>query len=153
MGHALAGEEPLDETDCFLEAVETLAETRPEIKPERLVLALVPAPADAEDEPSVREVVERRRQLRGQPGVAEGVRGDEQSEPRRRRERRDCRQARPALELGVAPVALVGEQVVVEPDRIEPRALGREGRIPQRRPVGALDPEGRSESHLGIVER
>ena len=43
--------------------------------------ALEPGAADAEDGPAVADVVERRRELRGEPGVAERVRADHQPEP------------------------------------------------------------------------
>ena len=41
------------------------------------------------------------------------------------------RERRPALELGVAPVALVGEQVIVEPERVPAGALDREAGVAQ----------------------
>jgi len=46
------------------------------------------------------------------------------------------------------PVALVGEEVIVEPDAVETGALRGEGGVAKLRPVGSLDPEGRTESHL-----
>ena len=53
----------------------------PEVRdPERLVLALEPRAADPEDRPAARHVVERRGELRGEPGVAERVGADHQPE-------------------------------------------------------------------------
>ena len=151
MRDLLAGEQPLDQPDRLLQPVEPLAEARPEIEPECFVLALEPAAADAEDEPAVRKVIERRRQLRGEARVAERVRGDEQAELRRCRERREGGERRPALELGGAPVALVGEEVVVEPQAVEPGRLRREAGFAQLRPAGPLDPERGAELHGRIV--
>ena len=47
----------------------------PNVDAERLVLALDPRAADAEDRAAVGDVVEGRGELRGEAGVAEGVRG------------------------------------------------------------------------------
>ena len=148
---ALAGEQPLDQTHRFLEPVEALAEAGPEIEPERVVLAPEPARADPEDEPAARDVVERRRELCGEARIAKRVRGDQQAQPGAGRQGRERGQRGPALELRVVPVALVGEEVIVEPEAVEARRLGRNGRVPERRPVGSLNPEGSTESHGRIV--
>ena len=50
----LAVEQPADDADGLVEPVEALAEARPEVDPERIVLALEPGAADAEDRPAVR---------------------------------------------------------------------------------------------------
>jgi len=135
----------------MLETVEPLAETRPEVEPECPVLAREPPAAEAEDETPAGQVVERRRELRGQAGIAEGVGGHEQAEPRGAGQWRQRGEGRPALELGVPPIALVGEQVVVEPQAVEACPFGRQAGVPKRRPVGSLDPEGSAESHGRIV--
>ena len=54
---------------------------RAEVEPEGVVLALEPAAAETEDEPAARQVVDGRRELGGQPRVAERVGADEQAEP------------------------------------------------------------------------
>ena len=48
---------------------------------------------------------------------------------------------RPALELRIVAVALVGEQVIVDPEVVRAGVLGRDDGVPKRRPVGPLDPE------------
>ena len=121
MRDLFARQEPLDQADRLLEAIQPFAEARAEVEPERLVLTLEPAAAEAEDQPAPRQVVEGRRELGREPGIAERVGRHEQPEPGAGGEGREGCQRSPALELGVAPVALVGEQVIVEPDRIEPR--------------------------------
>ena len=74
--------------DRLVEPVEPLAEAGPEVDPERLVLALEPGAADAEDGPAARDVVEGRRELGRQPRVAERVGADHQPEPDPARDRR-----------------------------------------------------------------
>ena len=56
-----------------------------EVDAEGVVLALEPGAADAEHGPAARDVVERRGELGGEPGVAERVGPDHQPEtdPRR----------------------------------------------------------------------
>jgi hypothetical protein len=146
-------EEALDEVDGLLEPVKPLAEARSEVEPERLVLPPEPAAADAQDEPAVRHVVQGRRELGRQARVPERVSGHEQPEAGFGRQRCERGKRRPALELPVAPVALVGEEVIVEPETVEARLLGRQAGVPERRPVGPLDPVGRAESHRRIVGR
>ena len=87
------GEQRLDRPDGRFEPVEPLADRR-QRDPERDVLALVPAGAEAEDEPAAGHVVEDRRRLRerrtgwrnvfdstawptGVPGHAVGERGEQ----------------------------------------------------------------------------
>ena len=65
--------------DRLVEPVEALAEARPEVDAEGVVLPLEPRAADAEDRPAVADVVHRRRELRGQPGVAERVGADHEA--------------------------------------------------------------------------
>ena len=54
--------------------------TSPNSIPNAVVLALEPGAADAQDRAPVREVVEGRRELGGEPGVAERVGADHQAE-------------------------------------------------------------------------
>ena len=68
-------------------------------------------------------------------------------EPGPLRDRGDRGERRPALELRVAPVALVGEQVVVDPEVVEAGGLGAEDGVAQLRPARPLDPERRPEPH------
>ncbi len=147
VGHALAVEQPADEPDGLAQAVEPLAEPAPEVDPEGVVLALEPAAAEAEDGATAAQVVHGRGQLGGEPRVAERVRRDQEADPRPARDRRDRGQGRPALQLAVAPVALVGEQVIVEPEVVEPGRLGADHGVAQLRPPGPLDPERRAEAH------
>ncbi len=145
--HPLAVEQPPDQRHRLPEPVEPLAETGAEVDPEGVVLALEPAAADAQDRAAAADVVEGRRELGRQAGVAEGVGRDEQADPRPGGHGRDRGQRRPALELGVAPVALVGEQVVVEPEVVEAGGLGPDDGVAKLRPAGPLDPERRAEAH------
>ena len=49
--------------------------------------------------------------------------------------------------LGSDRVALVGQQVIVDPQRVPAGALGGEARVAQLRPRRSLDPERRAEAH------
>ena len=104
-------------------------------------------PPEAEDEPAVGQVVDGRGELRGEPGVAERVGGDKQAEAGPVGQHGQRRQRRPALELGVGRVALVGEQVVVDPEGVPAGTFGRQARVAQVRPVRPVDPECRPEAH------
>ena len=111
------------------------------------MLPFEPATAETQDRPPARDVVERRRELRRQAGIAERIRAHQQAKANALRERRDRGQRGPALELGVVPVALVRQQVIVQPQRIPAGLLDRQAGVPQGRPVGSLDPERRAELH------
>ena len=147
VGDLLAVEQPADQRHGLGQAVQPLAEAGPEVEAERGVLALEPARADTQDRPPARHVVHGGGHLGHEAGVAQGVRADHQAQPGPRRDRGDGRQGGPALELGVRPVGLVGEQVVVDPQVVEARCLRPQDGLAQGRPVRALDPERRPESH------
>ena len=66
VGHGLAIEQSADQPDRLVQPVEPLAEAAAEIDAERVVLPLEPAAAEAQDRPTARDVVERRRELGGQ---------------------------------------------------------------------------------------
>ncbi len=63
VGDRVAVEQAPDERDRLPQAVETLTEPGAEVEPERLVLALEPATADAQDRATARDVIERGREL------------------------------------------------------------------------------------------
>ena len=125
-GHAFTAEQPAEEPDRLVEPVEPLAEPRAEVDAEGVVLALEPPAAEAEDEPAIGHVLDGRGELGGQPGVAKGVGGNKKAQSRSLREDGQRRQRRPALEFGVGRVALVGEQVVVDPEGVPAGAFGGE---------------------------
>ena len=104
----------------------------PKSSPNAACSSLEPAAAEPEDRPAAADLVDGRRELRGQARVAERVRRDEEAEPGAARHRRDGRERRPALELRVAGVALVGQEVVVDPEVVR-AARPR----PSARPRGA----------------
>ena len=147
MAEPLTVEQSPDEHRRLVESVEPLAESGSEVDPERVVLALEPAPAEPEDRSTCRHVVDRRRQLGDESRVAERRGRHEQAEADTLRAGRHRRERRPALELWVAPVTLVRQQVIVEPQRIPATSLDRSGGVAEAWPVGALDPEGRPEAH------
>ena len=90
---------------------------------ERVELAPVPARAEPEHEAPLAHLVDRRRHLRQHARRVEARAGHERPEPhplghRRERGQQRERLPRPALRIVI-------EQVVAEPDRLEPDLLGR----------------------------
>ena len=148
---ALPVEQPPDETSRLVQAVQALAEARPELDAEGLVLAGEPAAAETQHGTAAGQVVEGGRELGGQARRPERVGPHQQAQADRPGQPGQRRQRGPALELGVVRVTLVGEQVVVDPDRVPAGALGGQGGLAQVRPRASVDPERRSEAHLAIV--
>jgi A/G-specific adenine glycosylase len=128
----IAVEEPPDQHDRLIEAIESLAEPVTEVDAERVVLALEPSSADTEHDATVADVVDGGRDLRGEARSAKGVRADEKPQACAARGCRDSGEGRPTLQLRVRPVSLVGEQVVVQPDAVEAGSLRLEARVAQR---------------------
>ena len=149
VGHELAVEQAAHERDGLLELVQSLAHTRAEVDAERLVLALEPGAADAQDRAPVRDMVQRHRELRRDARVAERVRPDHEAQPDALRDRRNGRQEFPALEDGLLPRPLDGEQMVPGPDRVPACRLCCEGRVPELRPGGGLGPQLQPELDAG----
>src|SRR5262249_27220238 len=118
-----------------------LAEPGPEVDPVPLVLALEPGTTDAEDRPPAGEVVERRRELRGEPRVTEGVGADHEPEGRPLRHLRPPGEDRPALEDRALPRPTDAHQVVPGPQVRGAATLGAYGGIAEGRPAGRLGPQ------------
>ncbi len=93
MGEALAIEQAPDQPGRLVEPVQALAEAGAEVDPEGVVLALEPATSETQHRTAVREVVEGRRELGGQPWDAERVGRHEQAEPDSMRQHRRGRPA------------------------------------------------------------
>ena len=119
---ALAREQPAHDRERLLEARDAVVVR----DPERPVLLLVPAGAEAEHEAAAADLVDRRRHLRDQARRVEARAGDERAEPHplgRGGQRREQRPRLPRTALGPAVAAV--EQVVADPDRVEAALLGR----------------------------
>ncbi len=131
----------------LIEPIQTLPETGPEIDAERIVLALEPGAADAQDGATARDVVQRRGELGGVTRVAERVGPDHQPEADTLGDRTETREDHPALERGLFPRPEDREQVVPGPDRIPAHVVGRDGRVAKPGPVGLLGPDLEPEPH------
>jgi hypothetical protein len=104
---------------------------------EALVLRLVPAGADAENEAAVTDLVDRRRLLGDHGRAVESETGDQGAELDPPRNGSQCAQSRPRLErtTWLPLLALVAvHQVIAEPDRVEPDIFGDPGHLGQLRP-------------------
>jgi hypothetical protein len=89
----VAGEQASHELERLREARNPTVER----KPERSELRLVPAGADAEDEPAAGDLVHRRRRSRQHPRSVERGRCAERPQPHPRRHRRQRRELRPPV--------------------------------------------------------
>ena len=142
MADPLAGEQAADQADRLLQPVEPLAEAAPEVDPERLVLPFEPAATETQHGAAVAHVIDGRRELCGQARVPERVCCDEQADPGAAGRGRQRGERRPALELGVVRVALVAQEVVVDPEAVGTAPLRGDDGVAEARPVGPLYPEG-----------
>ena len=150
VGDPLAVQQAAQQHDRLVEPVEPLAEARsPRLEAERIVLPLEPGAADPQDRPTLRDVIEGRRELGGQPRVAEGVRADHQAERRPDGHRRQRTEGRPALEDRALPRPDDRVEVVPGPQAVEPDAVGPLGGVTDRRPRIGLRPEQRSDADVG----
>ncbi len=145
--HALAPQQRDDDLERFFELLEAISE-RAELEPERVVLELEPAGADAERGPTARHVVECRDRLGQQAGVAIGVAGHQGRQPNGRRVLGECGEHRVALEH-----RLVGGsehrqliEVVHHEHAIEAGRLGRLGLVDNR-----AEQLGRGDAGIGEV--
>ncbi len=104
-------------------------------------LRLVPARAQAEDEPPAADLVDRGGLLGQQRGVVEVRAGDQWPELDAGRRGRDRRQQRPCLPRPTGrPVGPAVQQVLADPDRIEAEILDRADHVEQLGPADlALD--------------
>lgn len=127
----LAVVEATEQPDRLSHAFDPLTRRRTEVQPEGTMLLLEPAGTDAQDCPAIRDVVQRGGHLREQAGMAEGVGGDEVADCGAGRDRRRSGRHRPTLELWGSRLALVGKQVVVEPERVEAGGIGLLDRLPE----------------------
>ena len=132
------GPERLEDVDRRLEPVEPLRHRRHR-DAERGVLALVPAGAQADDEPAARGVIQDRGGLRQDARVAERVGQHGMPDPLARHAVDEGGHRGQRLETGSVALAGDVDEVVVHPDRLEYLVLAdaRPGAI-ERRPVDGL---------------
>ena len=143
----LAVEQAPHQRHGLLQAIQPLAGPTPEVDAEGVVLTLEPGPADAEDRPSARHMVQGRRQLGREAWVAERVGPHHQAEPDPFGQRPEAGHQGPALQDRLLPRAEDRKEMVPRPDRVPPVCLGVEGRVPECGPGGRLGPELKTEAH------
>ena len=133
---AVAQERP-DDRERLLEPVDPVV-VRVAVGAE---LGLVPAGAEAEDEPAATQLVDRGGLLGEQGGVVEVRAGDERPELDPRRRGGDRGQERPRLPRAAGrPVLPAIEEVLADPDGVEPEVLDRAGHVEELGPADlALD--------------
>ena len=119
VGDELAVEEAPDQPESFVEPIESSAWGHSEIEAKRFVLALHVSRAHAQHEPPVGDVVEGRGELGDVARIAECHGRHEDADAWRLGQRRERRQRRPAFELGLSPVAGIGQQMILCPERVQ----------------------------------
>jgi hypothetical protein len=137
--HLPVAEQPVDDAEPFLEAAHPVVEG----KSEGAVLGFVPARAEPEDQPAAGDLLDRVGELREVRGIPEGHARDERPDLYPRGHRRDGGDDGPPFPDALVPLARMPEQqVVLDPDRIEPdllRASRHQADVrPARRPVASL---------------
>ncbi len=116
----LTADERHDDPERVLEPAHPVIEG----ETERVVLGLVPAAAQAQDEPAAGHLVRGRGHLGEQPGIPERGRQDERSELDLVGHRRERAQQRPRLvDAHLATVVLAEEEVVAHPQAVDPARL------------------------------
>jgi hypothetical protein len=143
----LAVNQSTDDADRLLKAIEALAKARSKVDAKGFVLAFEPAASDPENGPTAGQMVEGRGEFGGMAGVPERVCAHEQAEPDPIDEDGERGQRGPSFELGIGWLAFVGQQVIVDPDRIPAGRLDRPTGRQQVRPARSVDPESRPEAH------
>jgi hypothetical protein len=137
----LAGEQSADDRERLLEPRDEVVERQPE----RAELHLVPAAAEAEDEPTAGELVRRGRHAREQARWVERGAGDERAELDALGDPREPGERRPGIPRAADRVAV--EQMVADPHRVEAdlfrRARHRRQLVPARLvlDLGQLNPD------------
>ena len=120
--HPLAREQAPDDLEGLGKAGDTPLDRQPEDR----VLDLHRARAEPEHEPPAGDLVDRGRHLRDQAGRMEARTSDERPEPDALGDGGQRRQQRPCLpRAALFPAVAAVQEVVAEPDRVEPGLLGR----------------------------
>src|SRR6185437_4915539 len=120
IGHSRLGPEPPDQLARLTQPPDTLARRR-QWDAVHLMFQLVPARADAEIEPSVRDMIERRADIRQDGGVTVGVAGHHQPNAQPLRPRGIGRQQRPALQTRASRIVAQWCKVIEKPGMFDDR--------------------------------
>ena len=123
--HVILREEPPQDLHALLQAVHPLAHRR-ERDAVRPMLGLVPGGAHRALHPPLREVVERDHLGREHRGPAMGHPGHHRPQADRRGLPGEPRQERPGLEVRALGIADQREEVVADPDALDPQVLGHQ---------------------------
>ena len=123
-GRAIVLPEALRDLDALAELIHAIAGRR-EVVPVGSVLIFLPPGADPEFEPAAGDVVDARRHLRLERGVAVLDGGDEDTESDRGRVPRESGEERPRLEaVAIGRPTGTAEEMVAYPERREAGRLG-----------------------------
>ena len=130
-------EQAADDREGLLEPVDSMIERNPE-RPE---LRLVPAGAEAQDQPSARDLVDRVGALGEDGRVVERGAGDERPQLDPAGRGGDAREHRPGLpRTPRSPLPPAVEEVLAEPERVVAEVLERPGHVEELGPADlALD--------------
>ena len=147
-GGALVGPHPAQDLERLAELGQACADRRERIAV-LLVLDLVPAGAEADDQPAAAHLVERGRHLREERGRPIADAEDELSDTHAPGDRRGRDRFGPRLEHPDALVRQIDE-VIDDPDRIEAGLVGRLGDLACLAPGGAELRQADAEAHPNV---
>ena len=137
VGHPLAADERQDDRNRLFEPADAVVERVAECR----VLGLVPPGAEPEDQPPVRDLVDRRRHLRRDRGRPEpGAQDDRAKLGTLRRGRDGCEQRRRLVQARLVLVGETEEDVVIQPEAVDAAGLGQLGELLQPRPGARSGP-------------
>ena len=130
-----AVDERRDDPDGLLEPADPMVER----VAERVVFGLVPAAAQAEDQPASGNLIGGRGHLGQEARIPEGRREHERPELDPLGDRRNGGQERPGLvDPDLVAVILAEEEVVADPQAVDPARLGMAGERRDLRPAAAF---------------
>src|SRR6266545_3736651 len=151
-GRALLGPEHVQDLAGFIQTLEPLAH-RIERQAVGLVLVLLPAGANAADEPATRDDVYVGRHLGQHRGMAVGIARDDRPDPHPLGERGQRRERRPALEHVADPVGGVRHEVVGDARRVPAGLLGVAPERLHVAPRGIAHAGENGEAHAGSLRK
>ena len=126
------GEEGANDGEGFLEAADPMVEREAVGR----VFRLVPAGAEAQDQPTAADLVEGGGLLGEHGGVVEAGRGDQRPDLHPFGDRGDRREGGPRLPWPPRRLVVTAiQEMVADPDRVEPDLLGGARHLAQLRPA------------------
>src|SRR3954470_9812482 len=136
-----AVENGADRGHCLVHPVKPLTGTPAEVDPVALMLVVEPRAAQSKDCATIRDVVQRRRELGDEARIAKRIGTDEEPEPDPCRRLRPRSERHPAFEDVLLGLAEDRVQVVPRPQVLVAELVNATGRALEAWPISALAPQ------------